>query len=50
MPSMIAPLRRATQVAPARAAFICGGSELTYAQTWERCLRLNGARRLGWAP
>ena len=42
---MISPLRRATQVAAARPAVICGEVSLTYAETWERCRRLAGALR-----
>jgi long-chain acyl-CoA synthetase len=40
---MIGPLARARQVAPERTAVRCGGAELTYAETWERCRRLAGA-------
>jgi long-chain acyl-CoA synthetase len=48
MTTMIGPLRRATRIAPERTAVTCGGLELTYAETWERCRRLVGAlRRLG---
>jgi long-chain acyl-CoA synthetase len=43
--TMIDPLARATQVAPARVAVRCGEVELSYAQTWERCRRLIGALR-----
>jgi long-chain acyl-CoA synthetase len=42
---MIGPLARAVQVAPERVAVRCGESDLTYAQTWERCRRLVGALR-----
>ena len=45
MTTMIGPLERATQVARDRPAVTCGGLELTYAQTWERCRRLVGALR-----
>jgi long-chain acyl-CoA synthetase len=48
MPTMIDPLRRATQVASDEVAVRCGDMELTYGETWDRCLRLVGAlRRLG---
>jgi long-chain acyl-CoA synthetase len=48
MPSMIDPLRRATQVASGEVAVRCGDVELTYGETWDRCLRLVGAlRRMG---
>src|SRR3954463_1267600 len=42
---MISPLRRATQVAPARPAVPGGGISLTYAEMWDRCRRLAGALR-----
>ena len=42
---MIWPLRRAMQVAPGRPAVSFEGTELTYAQTWERCRRLAGGLR-----
>src|SRR3954468_3786005 len=45
MATMISPLRRATQVAADRSAVVCGSTELTYAQMWERCRRLAGALR-----
>jgi long-chain acyl-CoA synthetase len=43
--TMIGPLAGAVQVAPERVAVRCGETELTYAQTWERCRRLAGALR-----
>jgi long-chain acyl-CoA synthetase len=43
MTTMIEPLRRATQVAPQQIALTCGSTELTYAETWDRCRRLVGA-------
>jgi long-chain acyl-CoA synthetase len=43
MVMMVSPLRRAVQVAGERAAVCCGSTELTYAQTWDRCRRLVGA-------
>ena len=45
MPTMLSPLRRATQVAGARPAVTCGDVTLTYAETWDRCRRLAGALR-----
>src|SRR3954449_3439335 len=45
MATMISPLRRAVQVAAERPAVVCGSTELTYAQMWERCRRLAGALR-----
>ena len=45
MTTMIGPLARAVQVAPKRVAVRCGETELTYAQTWDRCRRLAGALR-----
>ena len=45
MTTMIGPLARAVRVAPERVAVHCGETELTYAQTWERCRRLAGALR-----
>jgi long-chain acyl-CoA synthetase len=42
MVSMISPLRRAVQVDRGRVAVTCGGTTLTYAETWERCARLVG--------
>ena len=51
MTTMISPLRRATQVAGERVAVRCGALELTYAETWERCMRIAGLLRdLGLAP
>jgi long-chain acyl-CoA synthetase len=46
MATIIAPLRRANQVAPTRTAVTCGKAQLTYAETWERCRRLAGALKL----
>jgi long-chain acyl-CoA synthetase len=43
MTTMIDPLQRAAQVAPQRLALACGSTELTYAETWDRCQRLVGA-------
>src|SRR3954451_260506 len=43
MPTMMSPLRRATQVAAARPAVTCGDVSLTYGEVWERCRRLAGA-------
>src|SRR4029079_14598538 len=40
---MIWPLRRAVQLAGSRPAVAFGSVELTYAQMWDRCLRLAGA-------
>jgi long-chain acyl-CoA synthetase len=45
MTTMLSPLRRATTVGAERIAAICGGTRLTYSQTWERCCRLAGALR-----
>src|SRR3954447_5249795 len=45
MATMISPLRRAVQVAAERPPVVCGSTELTYAQMWERCRRLAGALR-----
>src|SRR4051794_33449563 len=45
MPTMMSPLRRATQVAAARPAVTCGDVSLTYGEVWERCRRLAGALR-----
>jgi long-chain acyl-CoA synthetase len=45
MTTLIDPLRRALQVGADRSAVICGDTELTYAQTWERCRRLIGGLR-----
>ena len=45
MSTMIWPLRRAAAVAPDSPAVMCGGLELTYAETWDRCRRLAGALR-----
>jgi long-chain acyl-CoA synthetase len=51
MTSMIDPLRRATQVGAGRAAVKCGATELSYAETWDRCCRLVAAlRRAGVRP
>jgi long-chain acyl-CoA synthetase len=41
--TVIAPLRRAEQVAAEREAVACGAVRYTYAQTAERCRRLGGA-------
>jgi long-chain acyl-CoA synthetase len=40
-----APLRRAVAVAADRTAVVCGTTELTYAQTADRCARLAGGLR-----
>jgi long-chain acyl-CoA synthetase len=45
MTTMIGPLSRAVQVAAERIAVRCGDTELTYAQTLDRCRRLVGALR-----
>ena len=45
MTTMIGPLRRANQIAPDQPAIVCGDTELTYAETFERCRRLAGALR-----
>jgi long-chain acyl-CoA synthetase len=45
MTTMIAPLRRATQIASASEAAVCGDVTVTYAETWDRCRRLVGALR-----
>jgi long-chain acyl-CoA synthetase len=45
MTTMIEPLRRAVAVAPDAVAARCGGTEVTYAQTYERTQRLVGALR-----
>jgi long-chain acyl-CoA synthetase len=48
MATLLSPLRRATQVGANRSAVACGESNLTYAETWERCRRLvGGLRALG---
>jgi long-chain acyl-CoA synthetase len=43
MTSMMAPLRRGTQVAAERPAVICGEVEVSFAESWDRCRRLAGA-------
>jgi long-chain acyl-CoA synthetase len=49
--TMIDPLRRAVQVGGRRTAVRCGGVELTYEATWDRCRRLVGALgRAGLEP
>jgi long-chain acyl-CoA synthetase len=45
MGTLLTPLRRAIQVGSTRTAVNCGGLELTYAETWDRCRRLVGALR-----
>jgi acyl-CoA synthetase (AMP-forming)/AMP-acid ligase II len=45
MATLLTPLQRATQVGSTRPAVTCGEVQLTYAQTWDRCLRLIGALR-----
>jgi long-chain acyl-CoA synthetase len=45
MATLLTPLRRAAQVGSTRTAVTCGGLELTYGQTWDRCRRLVGALR-----
>jgi long-chain acyl-CoA synthetase len=48
MTAMLAPLRRARQIAAGATATSCGDVELTYGETWERCQRLvGGLRQLG---
>jgi len=42
MTTLIGPLRRAVRVAPEAVAARCGGTEVTYAQTWDRARRLVG--------
>jgi long-chain acyl-CoA synthetase len=51
MATLITPMRRAVQVGAARTAVVCGDTELTHHQTWDRCRRLvGGLHRLGLRP
>src|SRR3954453_5356 len=45
MPTMMSPLRRATQGAARRPAVTCGDVSLTYWGVWGRCRRLAGGLR-----
>jgi len=45
MATLLSPLRRANQVGSTRTSVTCGGTDFTYAETWERCRRLVGALR-----
>jgi long-chain acyl-CoA synthetase len=49
MGSMVWPLRRAVTVAAGSIAMRCGPVELTYGQTWDRCL-VGALRDLGAGP